>query len=165
MAIVVSRYNATVTDALEAGAKREYVKRGGRATDVWVLEAPGAFELTAVSLAAARSGRVSGVVALGCIVKGDTSHDQYLAHAVAHGLTNITLHTGIPTAFGVLTVDTPEQASERAGGSKGNKGEEAMSALIETLDTIAKLKAAARTPAVGRLRRPDKFKRPRRKPE
>jgi 6,7-dimethyl-8-ribityllumazine synthase len=158
VAIVVSRYNASITDPLEAGARREYTKRGGKSSDLLILDAPGSFELTAIAHAAAKSGRVSGVVALGCIIKGETSHDRYLADAVANGLTNITLFTGVPTAFGVLTVDTPQQAQDRAGGSKGNKGGEAMSALLDTIDIIKSIKSSVRRSPAGRTARPDKLR-------
>lgn len=84
----------------------------------------------------ARSGKVRGVLALGCIIKGETDHDRYIAQAVAEGLVNLTLLTGVPAAFGVLTVNTIEQAKERSGGALGNKGAEAMDALLDTIDQI-----------------------------
>lgn len=153
VAIVVSRYNATITDRLLDGALSCYAQRfpSGRAD---VIDAPGAFELPVLAAAAARTGRYAGVLALGCVIRGETSHDRYIAHAVADGLTRIGLDTGIPAAFGVLTVDTNDQAHARAGGSKGNKGEESMSALLET---IASLRAvAAGLPVKPRGSRPDK---------
>lgn len=157
VAIVVSRYNGSVTAALEEGARRAYGERGGQASSLTLVEAPGAFELTALSLAVALTGRVAGVLALGCIIKGETSHDAFIAHAVAQGLTNVTIATGIPVALGVLTVDTPAQAQARAGGAHGNKGHEAMTAL---LDTIAALHAMGSVvgPAPASAR-PDKARR------
>jgi len=142
VAIVVSRYNATVTDALLSGARAAYAERGGRDADLCVVDAPGAFELPALCNAAARTGRFAGVLALGCVIKGETSHDRYISHAVAQGLVNVTLNTDVPCALGVLTVDTPEQALERAGGVHGNKGVEAMGAL---LDTIGQIRALGRS--------------------
>lgn len=139
VAIVVSRYNATVTGALLDGAREAYVARGGDADRLRVVEAPGAYELPALSLAAAATGRYAGVLALGCVIKGETSHDRYISHAVAQGLIGVTLATGVPCAFGVLTVDTPEQALARAGGEHGNKGDEGMHALLDTIEQMSAL--------------------------
>ncbi len=122
IAIVVSRYNDSITRALEEGAVRAYAEAGGDASTLGIFETAGAYELTAISHAAARSGLYRGVVALGCVIRGNTSHDRYINEAVAKGLTDITLKTGCPVAFGLLTVETQAQAEERAGGSKGNKG-------------------------------------------
>jgi 6,7-dimethyl-8-ribityllumazine synthase len=137
IAVVVSRYNASVTDRLLAGAREAYGEAGfaddGR---IVVIPAPGSYELPALALAAARTGRFRGVVGIGCLIKGETRHDQYIAQAVAHGLVNVTLVTGVPCAFGVLTVDTPEQAEARAGGAEGNKGAEAMHAVLDTIQQI-----------------------------
>jgi 6,7-dimethyl-8-ribityllumazine synthase len=133
IAIVWSRYNASVTEPMLDGAADEFTRRFGTGAGVTVIPAPGAFELVAISLAAADSGRFDGIAALGCIIKGETTHDQHLASAVAHGLVHITLQTGIPTAFGVLTTNNARQARQRAGGKKGNKGAEAMSALLDTI--------------------------------
>lgn len=159
LAIVVSRYNATITDELLFAAAEEYAAAGGSADDLVVIDAPGSFELPALCLHAARSGEFAGVLALGCIIKGDTSHDQYIAHAVAQGLVNITISTGIPVAFGVLTTDTVEQATARAGGNKGNKGQEAMAALIETVYSVQSLAAKPPTKSRRSAARPDKAKR------
>ncbi len=151
VAIVVSRYNASITDALEAGARDEYARRGGDPADLSVLPAPGTFELTVLASAAAQ--RFAAVVALGCVVKGETSHDQHLASAVAHGLTDVSVRTGTPVAFGVLTVDTVEQARERAGGRQGNKGAEAMSAVLDTLESLRALESGKQAAS---SQRPDK---------
>jgi 6,7-dimethyl-8-ribityllumazine synthase len=169
VAIVTSRYNASVTDALRDGAIEAYVRAGGRYEDLALIPAPGSFELPALALAAARAGRFAGVVALGCLIKGETSHDRFIADAVAHGLVQVTIATGVPVAFGVLTVDTPQQARDRAGGSKGNKGQEAMTALLDTIAAIQSLRVPRAGIAPGRLAkaeptastRPDKA-RPRR---
>lgn len=139
----MSRYNATVTDALLDGAVAAYVERGGKEDDVTVVRAPGAYELPALALAAAQTGRFSGVVALGCLIKGETKHDQYIAQAVANGLVDVTMRTGVPCAFGVLTTETPEQALARSGGKKGNKGREAMEAVLETIDAMRELEGGA----------------------
>ena len=156
MAVVVSRYNQTVTGALRAGALREYRRRGGAAPRVDVYEAPGSYELPYLAQAAAQSGRYAGVVALGCLVKGETRHDQYIADAVAHGLMRVSLETGVAVAFGVLTVETAEQALDRAGGSRGNKGEEAMGALLDTLAERDRIATGGKSGGV--LRRPDEVR-------
>jgi 6,7-dimethyl-8-ribityllumazine synthase len=162
IAIVVSLYNETITQAMAMAAIEECADRTGYTPAVF--EAPGAFELTALSMAVAKSGEFDGIVALGCVIKGETSHDQYIASAVAHGLTNVTLLTDIPVAFGVLTTNTVRQAEERAGLSKkatGNKGREAMSALLDTLLSLAVIenpKLAATIAAEQFSQRPDKAK-------
>src|SRR5204863_331842 len=97
-------------------------------------------------LAAATSGRFAGVVALGCIIKGQTSHDVHLAQAVTSGLMDIVLRTGVPVGLGVLTVDTPAQARARAGGQKGNKGAEAMAAVLDAIAEINAVRARAPSP-------------------
>ncbi len=137
VAIVVSRYNPSVTQKLLEGAVDAYATRGGRSASI--LAAPGSYELVSLAHAAAKTGRFKGVVALGCLVKGETRHDEYIASAVAHGLVQASIDAGIPIAFGVLTVDTPKQAKARAGGKKGNKGAEAMHAVLDTIDAIEAL--------------------------
>ena len=106
---------------------------------VRVISAPGSFELPALAVAAARTGEFAGVLALGCIIKGETSHDQYLAQAVAMGLVQATIATNVPVSFGVLTVDSLEQARARAGGKHGNKGQEGMDALLDTIEQVRAL--------------------------
>lgn len=159
LAIVVSRYNATITDELLYAAAEEYAAAGGQPDDLIVIDAPGSYELPALCLHAARSGEFAGVLALGCIIKGETDHDQYIANAVAQGLVNITINTGIPVAFGVLTTDTVEQAQARAGGDKGNKGQEAMAALIETVYAVQALGGKAASRSQRSSARPDKARR------
>lgn len=157
---MVSRYNASVTDRLLAGAREVYVEAGGNPDSLRVIAAPGSYELPALALAAAKTGKFRGVLGLGCLIKGETSHDRYIAEAVAHGLIGVTLTTGVPCAFGVLTVDTPEQAEDRAGGSHGNKGAEGMAALLDTVQQIDALNARSSgggAPGFGRAM-PDKTK-------
>lgn len=136
VAIIVSRYNDSITSVLLQGAIDEFARRGGAESDLEVFEAPGAYELPVLSRAAVLTGRFSGAVALGCLIRGETRHDRYIADAVAHGLMEVSVRTGVPVAFGVLTVENPGQARDRAGGKKGNKGAEAMAALLDTLDTL-----------------------------
>ena len=141
VAIVVSRYNNEITDKLEAGALAELARRrpgNGRAV---VIPASGSFELPTLAAAAARSGKFDAVVALGCVIKGETRHDHFISTAVANELARAGVETGIAVAFGVLTVETDEQAEARAGGKMGNKGIEAMAAAIETAEMLQAIKA------------------------
>ncbi|MCL4742179.1 MAG: 6,7-dimethyl-8-ribityllumazine synthase [Phycisphaerales bacterium] len=153
IAVVVSRYNATVTDRLLGGALAAYERRFPEdAAPPVVVEAPGAFEL--VALARRLADEFCGVVALGCIIRGETEHDRHIASAVANGLAAIAVETGVPVTFGVLTVETTEQALERAGGAKGNKGEDAMDAILDVLAAMQQLKAGGGGARIGAGRVP-----------
>jgi 6,7-dimethyl-8-ribityllumazine synthase len=140
VAIVVSRYNATVTERLLQGAVLAYKQAGGQVRDLYIADAPGAFELVPICAAAAESGAFGGIVALGCIIKGQTRHDEFLAHAVTTRLADISVFTGLPVALGVLTVNSGKQALDRAGGPQGNKGKDAMEALLLTIAQVAVLR-------------------------
>lgn len=142
IAIVVSQYHADITDALRDGAVARFNAACGLADDLTVIPAPGAFELIAICKALADRGDLDAIVALGCIITGQTTHDQYIAHAVAAGIANIITATGVPIAFGVLTCQNLEQAQARAGGSVGNKGEEAMDAAIASANAINRINAS-----------------------
>ncbi len=165
MAVVVSRYNASITDRLLTGAREAWSEAGwgDRPEAMQVIPAPGSYELPALALAAASTGRFRGVLALGCLIKGETSHDRYIAEAVAQGLVSVTIATGVPCAFGVLTVDTPEQADARAGGAEGNKGADAMLALLDTIGQIDGLRAGGTRASLRGIKRSirDKAKRTR----
>lgn len=137
VAVVWSRYNDFVTRALLDGAVDEFRRRTGSESGLVVMQASGSFEVPMLVHEAAESGLFDAVVALGCIIKGETTHDQHLASAVTSSLLTTARDTGVPVGLGVLTVDTAEQARERAGGLKGNKGVEAMAAAMETWGTIA----------------------------
>jgi 6,7-dimethyl-8-ribityllumazine synthase len=102
---------------------------------------PGAFELPAAAAAAAETGRYSCLVALGTVIRGDTPHFEYVAGETARGLNAVAVHHALPVGFGVLTVDTLQQAADRAGGSAGNKGHEAAAAALQTADALAQLRA------------------------
>lgn len=146
VALVHSRYNPSITDALWKSAVETYNKafRGEDEPDLY--HAPGAFEVPVLAAAAARSGKYDGVVAIACIIKGETSHDHHIATSVATALQQTATTTLTPIAFAVLTVDTPEQAAQRAGGAMGNKGEEAMLALLDTIDQLRKIQDPTHTP-------------------
>lgn len=141
--IVVSRYHGEVTTALARGAREAFRANGGSDADLLQIDAPGAFELPVLASAFAHDGDVDAVVALGCVVTGETKHDEYICRAVAEGLMRISVDTGIPMGFGLLTVSTIEQAMARAGGAHGNKGEEAMLAALSAALSIRALAEAA----------------------
>lgn len=160
VAIVVSRYNESITGVLLEGAIAEYERHGGTASELAIYDAPGTYELPVLARAAVVTGRFSGAVALGCIIRGQTRHDRYIAEAVAHGIMDIAVRTGTPVAFGVLTVENPAQARDRAGGKKGNKGAEAMAALLETLGTLDLIAAGGRGVEGGSRAAENGFGRP-----
>jgi len=136
-AIVVSRYNDSITSVMLGGAVEAYRAAGGSEGTLAVLEAPGAYELVSIASAAAASGLYASVVCLGCVIKGETDHDVHISSAVANGLVDISIKTGVPVAFGVLTTNTIDQARARAGGIVGNKGAEAMDAVLGAAGAIA----------------------------
>lgn len=144
IAIVVSRYNRWITDRLLEGAIKEFGRRGGKEDALAVLPAPGSFELPMLARVAATSGRFDAVVCLGCVIRGETTHDQHIASAVSQGIMQVATQTGVPVTFGVLTVENADQAEARAGGAQGNKGAEAMAAA---LDVVAVSQALHRDPA------------------
>jgi 6,7-dimethyl-8-ribityllumazine synthase len=140
VAILVSRYNELITSRLLEGALACCAEAGIARADVDVVWVPGAFELPVAAAAAAGTGRYACLVALGAVIRGDTPHFEYVAGEAARGLNAVALRHGLPVGFGVLTVDTMQQAVDRAGGSAGNKGHEAAAAALEAADVIAQLR-------------------------
>jgi 6,7-dimethyl-8-ribityllumazine synthase len=138
-AIIASRWNPRITDALVAGARRTFADNGVDESAVDVLRVPGAWELpmAAARIAAAR-GHVA-IVALGCVVRGDTRHFEHIADGCAQGLMRVALDHAVPVCNGVLAVDAHEDAAKRAGGSHGNKGEEAALVAIEMAQLLGQL--------------------------
>ncbi|MDR1656877.1 MAG: 6,7-dimethyl-8-ribityllumazine synthase [Deltaproteobacteria bacterium] len=131
MALVVSRFNSFITDRLLAGACDAFLRHGGDESLLTVVKTPGAFELPLTVQAVAKTGRYNAVVALGAIIRGDTPHFDYIAAESIKGLAQVTLTTGVPVVYGVLTCDTVEQAINRAGTKSGNKGFEAAVTAME----------------------------------
>ena len=115
--------------------------RRARGAEVDVILSPGAFELGILSLEAARSGRYAGVAALGCVIRGDTTHYDYVCSESARGILRAGLETGVPVAFGVVTCETAEQAFARAGGTAGNKGFEAVETALDTAAALDAVRA------------------------
>jgi len=139
VAIVAARFNDLVVASLLKGAEAAWSARGGEAGALTVVRVPGAFELPVIARRLAASGRYDAVVALGCVIRGDTPHFEYVAGECARGLQQASLDTGVPVIFGVLTVETLEQALERAAAGAGNKGGEAMEAALEMAAVVARL--------------------------
>jgi len=136
--IAVSRFNSLVTERLLEGAIDCLVRHGVDDANITVVRVPGAYELPlAVKALCAKSHQ--GVIALGCVIKGDTPHFDYVAGEASSGVTQAGLESRIPVAFGVLTCDTLEQALERAGAKGGNKGWEAAASAIEMVDVLSKI--------------------------
>ncbi len=142
IAIAVTRWNELVTERLLAGALDCVQMHGGDREGVVVAYCPGGFELPLVVRRLAASGNYDAVVALGCVIRGATAHFEHVATAAVGGVADAMAATGVPCALGVLTVDTIEQALERAGSKAGNKGWEATAAAIETARLLAAIDAA-----------------------
>jgi 6,7-dimethyl-8-ribityllumazine synthase len=130
-AIVVSRFNPEITDGLLAGAREALAEAEVRDEDLTLVRVPGAFELPVAAQRLAESGRFDAVICLGCLIKGDTMHFEYIADAATRGIAEIGLATGVPVTFGVLTTLTDEQAQVRARPGADNKGREAAAAAVE----------------------------------
>jgi 6,7-dimethyl-8-ribityllumazine synthase len=142
IAIVVARFNRAVTDNLLEGAREAVGKFGIQCGEEDVFPVPGAFELPLLAREAAQSPRYAGVVCLGAVIRGETPHFDYVCQEAAAGIARVSLETGKPVAFGVLTTDDTAQALERAGGAVGNKGYEAVVTIVETLAALEKVRRA-----------------------
>jgi 6,7-dimethyl-8-ribityllumazine synthase len=129
--IVVSEYNADITINLMKGCIETLLYHGAKEKDIQVLYVPGAFELTFGAKIIAAQHKPHAVICLGCVIKGETDHDRYINHAVAQGITNLSLQINKPVIFGLLTPNNQKQATERAGGKHGNKGTEAAITAIK----------------------------------
>lgn len=139
LAVVVSRYNETVTSRLLTGALEMLASHGVADDAVDLAWVPGAFEIPLVADRLARSGRYAAVICLGAVIRGETTHDQHINHAVSRGLYEASVESGVPVLFGVLTCDTLEQAIHRSGGNHGNKGAECAAAALEMADLLRQL--------------------------
>ena len=138
--VAVSRFNEHVTSRLLQGALSTLRKRGVPEETVDVVWTPGAYDLPVVAQSLARSGRYDAIVCLGCVIKGETTHDRYVALGATTGLMQVSLESSLPVTFGVLTTQTLEQAEARSGGAHGNKGEDAALAAIEMASVLRRIK-------------------------
>lgn len=139
--LVVSRFNSFIVEQLEAGAIDTLVRHGASQDDIHVVRAPGAFELPMVVQRIAASKRYDSIIALGAVIRGGTPHFEYIAGECVKGIASVSLQYDVPVSFGVLTVDTIEQAIERAGTKAGNKGGEAAMSAIEMVSLFNNLEA------------------------
>ena len=136
--IIVARFNDMITRCLLAGAE-DVFKEAGLSDSTQVVWVPGCFELPVVAAKAARSGEYAGIVTLGAVIKGETPHFDFVAGECARGIMDVSLETGIPVIFGVLTTNTIEQALNRSGIKFGNKGRDAALAAIQMTDVLAQI--------------------------
>lgn len=139
--IVVTRWNEFVTERLLEGATGCLKMLGGSEDDITIVRCPGAFEIPVILREMATSGRYDALIALGAVIRGSTPHFDYVAGEAAGGVARVADSTGVPCGFGLLTVDTIEQAIERAGTKAGNKGWEAAQTAVETATLLRSLKA------------------------
>ena len=138
-ALVAGRFNSFVVEHLINGAKEALLKHGADETDIELFYVPGAFEIPLALKKTARTGRYDAIVALGAIIRGGTPHFEYVAGECVKGISQVSLDSEIPIAFGVLTVDTVEQAIERSGANSENKGAEAAESVIRMINLLEKL--------------------------
>jgi 6,7-dimethyl-8-ribityllumazine synthase len=131
IAVVVAQFHAFVTTRLREGAVAQLREAGLSDADIAVIDVPGAFEVPQMARRLADTGQYDGVVCLGCLIRGATPHFDYIASAVAHGITAAALESGVPMSFGVLTTNSAEEALERAVDGPSNKGREAAQAVID----------------------------------
>jgi 6,7-dimethyl-8-ribityllumazine synthase len=137
--VVVARFNELLSSRLLAGAKDALVRHGALESDIDVAWVPGAFEIPLLAGKLAVSGRYDAILALGVVIRGGTPHFEYVSAEVSKGVAKVSMDSGVPVAFGVITADTIEQAVERAGTKAGNKGWEAAEAAIEMANLVKQI--------------------------
>jgi len=139
IAIVVSRWNNQITGNLQKGALAALERHGVNSDNIGIYLVPGAFELPLAASKLARSGQVDGVIALGCVIRGDTPHFDYVCSECTRGIGAVSLETGIPVGFGLLTCDNLEQAQVRSADNRENKGEEAALTVLEMISLLSQI--------------------------
>ncbi len=132
--IILSRFNQFVSDRLLEGALDALSRLGAESADITIYKVPGSFEVPLLAKKLAKSGKVDGILCLGVLIRGDTPHFDFLGAEVTKGISQVALDHGVPCSFGILTVETVEQAIERAGAKSGNKGWDAAFSLVEMLN-------------------------------
>lgn len=138
-AIIASRFNDFITSRLIDGAMDALLRHGAADSDIDIIKVPGSFEIPPVARTIARSGKYNAIICLGAVIRGATPHFEYVSAEVSKGVAAVSMETGMPVIFGVLTTDTIEQAIERAGTKSGNKGWEAALSAIEMTNLIKRL--------------------------
>ena len=141
IAIVVARFNAGITEKLLEGAVEAWQNCGGDASTLHIARVPGAFELPIAAQSFAQTKKFDAVICLGCVIRGDTDHYNYVCDQAASGIMRVGLDFKLPVIFGVLTTDNLQQAQDRAGGKDGNKGADALWAAIETANLLQQIRA------------------------
>lgn len=139
IAIVAARFNDIIVDRLIGGAVDYLCRHGQERENLTLIRVPGAFELPVVCSKLAKHGEYDGILALGAVIRGSTPHFDFVANEATKGIAHISLETGVPIGFGLLTTDTIEQAVERAGSKAGNKGADAAASLLETIRVLQQL--------------------------
>ena len=137
--IVAARFNEFIVSKLLSGCEDGLLRHGVRSEDIAVAWVPGAFEIPLAAQTMAKSGKYDAVITLGAVIRGATSHYDYVCAEVSKGVANVSLNTGVPVLFGVLTTDTIEQAIERAGTKAGNKGADCAQSAIEMINLIKEI--------------------------
>lgn len=137
--IIVARFNEFISSKLLSGAVDELVRHGAKKDNIDIIWVPGAFEIPIIAKKAAKTSKYNSIITLGAVIKGSTSHYDYVCAEVSKGVASVGLETGIPIIFGVLTCDNIEQAIERAGTKAGNKGADAAKSAIEMSNLISKI--------------------------
>jgi len=136
IAMIVSRFNEAISKRLLEGATETLIQHGAAETELDVFWTPGSFELPLVAKKLAEKGGYDGILALGCIIRGETPHFDYIAAETAKGLAKVMLEYAVPLGFGIITADTMDQAADRAGGKQGNKGRLAALHLMEMMNLL-----------------------------
>ena len=138
-AVVASRFNSEIVDGLIGGVRSALTEAGVNWDRVAVFRVPGAFEIPLVAKKVAESGKYDAVVAIGCLIRGETPHFEYISNQTSLGIGQVALETGIPVTFGVITVNSDEQAIARSGAGEGNKGYEAATAAVEMVKLLREI--------------------------
>ncbi|MGB9589880.1 MAG: 6,7-dimethyl-8-ribityllumazine synthase [candidate division WOR-3 bacterium] len=136
IAIIVSRFNEAISKRLLEGATETLLQHGATEADLDVFWTPGSFELPLIAKSLAEKGGYDGILALGCIIRGETPHFDYIAAETAKGLAKVMMEYTVPLGFGIITADTMDQATDRAGGKQGNKGRLAALHLMEMMNLL-----------------------------
>jgi len=139
-AVVISRFNETISNRLLDGAKDCILRHGGNEESITEFYCPGSFEIPVVAQRLSKSGKYDAIICLGAVIRGDTPHFDYVASEAAKGIAQVALSDGCPVMFGVLTTDTTDQAMERAGGKAGNRGWDAALGAIEMVRLLEQIK-------------------------
>jgi 6,7-dimethyl-8-ribityllumazine synthase len=137
--LIVSQFNEVITSRLADGARKAFTMHGGREESLTIVHVPGSFELPQMAREMAKSGQWDVLVALGCVVRGETAHFDFVAGEAARGIAAVASDTGIPVTFGVLATENVDQAMERSGGIRGNRGFDAMEAGLKMVSLIRQL--------------------------